>query len=374
MNSIAEDNTATCSRTKYKGWMECRLIQCCQKIGSGITPKGGDSVYVDTGIPLIRSQNVLNGEFSMDGLRHITPEQHERMKGSKVLPGDILFNITGASIGRCCLMPSSFQEANVNQHVCIVRLKESYHPAFFAYSLNSKVAKRALHESQAGGGREGLNFKNLGDFKVPVPPLPEQKAIAAVLQCWDRGIQKLEAKLAAKERVKKGLMQQLLSGRRRMPGFGKGWRMADGEWQMPDGWNLFKLQDIAVIHYGKDWKTVSDPNGAYPVYGTGGLMGYAKKALYEKPSILLGRKGTINKPIFINRPFWAVDTTFAIQTNDNADTRFLYYKFLTINWLIYSEASGLPSLSRSTIYQVPLDLPPLEEQKAIVEVLSAADR
>ena len=100
-----------------------KLGDICQKIGSGSTPKGGREVYLDSGIPIIRSQNVLNGILDMKDVAYISKEQHQKMKGTWVHPNDILLNITGASIGRSCVVPEDIQTANVNQHVCIIRLK-----------------------------------------------------------------------------------------------------------------------------------------------------------------------------------------------------------------------------------------------------------
>jgi type I restriction enzyme S subunit len=371
------------NRVGYKktkvGWIpqawDClRLKACSNKIGSGITPKGGDAVYVEHGIPFIRSQNVLAGQFSEVGLKYITEHQHGLMKSSALQPNDVLFNITGASIGRSCLLPINLNTANLNQHVCIIRLKDQFDPKLYSSILNSVIAKKQLYENQAGGGREGLNFANLGNFQVPAPPLPEQKAIADVLNSWDHGIRKLEAKLATKRRIKKGLMQELLSGQRRVAGFGPDLKVQEGACSIPEGWKSVKLANIVDLQYGKDWKTVVDPSGQFNVFGTGGLMGKSTRALFSAPAIILGRKGTIDKPFYVTAPFWAVDTTFVIHPRGQNILKFLYFKFLTINWKNYSEASGVPSLSRPTLQQIKVILPPVEEQQAIVKILNAADR
>ncbi|MCK5132517.1 MAG: restriction endonuclease subunit S, partial [Candidatus Sabulitectum sp.] len=196
--------------------------------------------------------------------------------------------------------------------------------------LNSRIAKKQLFENQAGGAREGLNFQNLGAFIIPLPPLPEQKAIASVLECWDKAIQKYEEKIEKKKNIKKGLMQKLLSGEQRLPGF-------DGEWED------VKTNDIMSVSYGKDWKAVAEENGSYPVYGTGGQIGTSSEYLFESPAILLGRKGTIDSPRYLSEPFWAVDTTFAIHCYTGANTEFIFSMFQTIPWRQYNEASGVPS-------------------------------
>ncbi|MGB0743592.1 MAG: restriction endonuclease subunit S [Opitutales bacterium] len=379
--------------------MKHRLIECCSKIGSGITPKGGDSVYVAAGVPLIRSQNVLDGAFSAEGLRYITAEQHDRMSGSKVYPDDILFNITGASIGRCCLLPAEMEEANVNQHVCIVRLKGGFHAPFFAYVLSSKVAKRALHESQAGGGREGLNFKNLGDFKIYAPPLPEQKAIASVLQCWDNGISQLEAKIAAKERVKKGLMQQLLSGQLRLSRFGEAGKWDKDECQMPDGWRKMKLSQISNLtaggtpsktrpeYWGGEipWMSSGDLNKKIVSEVSGRIteLGLKKSStkFIPKYSVLIGLagQGKTRGTVAVNNFELCTNQSVAAIIPDSSKAHYYFiYQNLEIRYDELRQLSagdgGRGGLNLTLLGNLPIVLPSLEEQKAIVRVLSAADR
>lgn len=103
-------------------------------------------------------------------------------------------------------------------------------------------------------------------------------------------------------------------------------------------------------------------------------MGLARKPLFQPPAILLGRKGTIDTPMFINEPFWAVDTTFVIQATSDVDMVYLYYKLILIRWKRYNEASGVPSLSRETIRGIDLKIPAhRKEQQAVASFLSASD-
>ena len=130
----------------------------------------------------------------------------------------------------------------------------------------------------------------------------------------------------------------------------------------------------AVTHsYGKDQKQVIDENGQYPILGTGGIIGRTNKFLYNKPSVLIGRKGTIDKPVYMDTPFWTVDTLFYTEAFENTTPKWLYYKFQTINWYLYNEASGVPSLSGSTIYKIEINLPCLVEQTKIANFLTAID-
>lgn len=135
-------------------------------------------------------------------------------------------------------------------------------------------------------------------------------------------------------------------------------------------WEEQKLEDIFKVRYGKDYKHLKE--GHIPVLGTGGIMTYVDKYLYEKPSVLIGRKGTINQPIFIDKPFWTVDTLFYTEIF-GADPKFTYYLALTINWLKYNEASGVPSLNVNNIKQIKVYIPSIKEQEKIISFMSKID-
>jgi type I restriction enzyme, S subunit len=197
-------------------WGKYKLGRLVKKIGSGITPKGGREVYLDRGIPLIRSQNVLWGKLSLKDVAYISLEQHSKMRNTQLKYNDVLLNITGASIGRSCVFAEIESMANVNQHVCIIRTAENLDPLFLSGYLNSQFGQAQILSFQAGGNREGLNFEQIRNFNIILPPLPEQEKIAAVLSAADEEISTLEKQLAAYKQQKLGLMQQLLTGKIRV--------------------------------------------------------------------------------------------------------------------------------------------------------------
>ena len=130
-----------------------------------------------------------------------------------------------------------------------------------------------------------------------------------------------------------------------------------------------KLGDILKVKSGHDQKTVECENGKYQILGTGGEIGRTNTFLYNKPSVLIGRKGTINKPMYKDEPFWTVDTLFYTEIKDGFSPKYVYYLFNTINWLRYNEASGVPSLTSSTIEKIKVKVPDLETQRKIAQVL-----
>lgn len=177
-----------------QGWEWVRLNALLQKIGAGSTPLGGREIYVSSGVKFLRSQNVWNDGLRLDGVAYIRPETHAKMAGTVVAANDLLFNITGASIGRCAVVPSDFDEANVSQHVTIVRTVLPALNAFLHKVLVSRHVQQAVMDVQVGVSREGLSIAKLGHFLIPVPPLAEQSRIVTRVEELMRLCDALEAK------------------------------------------------------------------------------------------------------------------------------------------------------------------------------------
>jgi len=161
------------------GWEVIRMGWLARKLGAGSTPLGGKSVYQREGVPFLRSQNVHDAGLRLDDVACIAHSIHERMSGTHVHPNDILLNITGASIGRCALVPSTFIEGNVSQHVAIIRLFLPDIRQFIHLSLTSPFFQKVIDDVQVGVSREGLSMQRLCLFPMLIPPLAEQHRIVA---------------------------------------------------------------------------------------------------------------------------------------------------------------------------------------------------
>ncbi|MCQ2593505.1 MAG: restriction endonuclease subunit S [Treponema sp.] len=134
-------------------------------------------------------------------------------------------------------------------------------------------------------------------------------------------------------------------------------------------WEYKKLGDVCDIINGKNQKEVLDENGAYPIYGSGGVMGYANDFLCRENTIIIGRKGSINNPIFVEEKFWNVDTAFGLQSKENYLPKLLFYFCKGFDFTTHNKGTTIPSLVKSDLLQIPVPLPPLEEQKRIVKIL-----
>jgi type I restriction enzyme S subunit len=151
-------------------------------IGSGITPRGGKSVYVKEGIPFIRSQNVYPDGLRLADIAYVTPELHKTMSRTHVEHGDVLLNITGASIGRSAHIPDNFKEANVNQHVCIIRTGPWIIPKYLSYWLNSPFAQDVILKTNVGVTRQGLNYVQIRSLPIPFTSIEDQRKIVEEIE------------------------------------------------------------------------------------------------------------------------------------------------------------------------------------------------
>ena len=177
-----------------------KMIDICEKIGSGATPRGGKEAYCDEGVSLVRSQNVLDFAFSRDGLAHINDEQAQKLNNVEVHEGDVLLNITGDSVARACMMDSVFLPARVNQHVAIVRGKENkVINSFILYFLQWRKGY-LLQLASAGATRNALTKGMIEQLEINLPSMNEQKKIVAILDSIQQKIQlnqKINDNLAA---------------------------------------------------------------------------------------------------------------------------------------------------------------------------------
>ena len=169
-------------------WKKTKIGDITSKVGSGVTPKGGSAVYKTSGHLFIRSQNVGNGCFLLDDVAYIDEATHKKQINTELKDGDVLLNITGASIGRTTVVNKNVEGGNVNQHVCIIRLLEDYSPNYICNYLLSYGGQKQIDSFQTGGNREGLNFEQIRSIKFFIPSFREQSKIASLLSLLEERI------------------------------------------------------------------------------------------------------------------------------------------------------------------------------------------
>ena len=186
-------------------WRMCRLGDIAIKVGSGITPKGGNSVYKQFGHYFVRSQNIGNGHLLLNDIAFIDNATHHKQISTEIKVDDVLLNITGASIGRCAIATQQIEGGNVNQHVCIIRLKSIANPIYICNFILSNKGQKQIDSFQAGGNRQGLNFEQIKTFLLHLPCRIEQDKLAKLLSLLDSRLSTQNKIIEQLESLIKGL-------------------------------------------------------------------------------------------------------------------------------------------------------------------------
>ena len=198
---------------RNESWLMKPLRSVTTKIGSGATPRGGQSAYKDSGVPLIRSLNIYDRRFKSKKLAFIDDEQADHLSNAIVEDRDVLFNITGASIARCCVAPTTYIPARVNQHVSILRpIQSELHCDFLCYMLTSRIYKDHLLGigDEGGSTRQAITKSQLQNLTVGLPGRSEQEVIVDKLKLIEAETQRLEYNLEHKQMALRELKQSLL--------------------------------------------------------------------------------------------------------------------------------------------------------------------
>lgn len=314
----------------------------------------------DEGVEYIEGTNIHDGHIDDVIDLYVTHEFDERHINSRLKKDDIVM-VQSGHVGECAVVGSHHENANC--HALIVMSNGGHVVSeFYVAYFYSGSGKNVISFIQTGNTVKHILASEMKKIIVPYPSLPEQKKIASFLSTIDDIITTTEAELTAWQERKKGVMQKIFNREVRFK--------ADDGSEFPE-WEEKRLGEVLSICHGKDYKHLS--SGVYPVLGTGGVITYVNSYLCNWECALIGRKGTIDKPQYMDKPFWCVDTLFYTEPEKQQFPKWQYYLFQIINWNKYNEASGVPSLSASTIENILVNVPSLPEQRKIADCLSSLD-
>ena len=357
-----------------EGWGESKLGPMTIKVGSGVTPLGGDKNYKKEGRPFVRSQNVGWGELILDDIAFIDEVTHRSFDSTEIRELDVLLNITGASIGRSAIADSRIAGGNVNQHVCIIRLNpKELDPIFLNQYLISQYGQKQIDSFQAGGNRQGLNFSQIRSFLLPLPPTKEEQIrIAGCLSSLNDLIGSESRKLDALKAHKKGLMQQLFPRegetvpRLRFPEFRDG-----------PGWGSMKVDELVdtVTPPKKLPTALYSAKGAFLIIDQSQdeICGWTddRDAIIREglPLIVFGDHTCILK--LVDQPFaQGADGIKILSARPDVDAQFLYH-YLCYAPVVMEEYKRHYSILKEKIVHFP-DIK-TGEQHRIASCLSSLD-
>lgn len=251
----------------------------------------------------------------------------------------------------------------------VLRKKEDVINDFYRHYFKSYPFIQDLNKNLEGI-RDGkmISYTQFSEILIPKPKIKEQKKIASCLSSLDEVISAYNERLEILKDHKKGLMQNLFPQEgEKMP------KYRFPEFKKDGNWEVKSFEQLFTIGNGRDYKHLD--SGDIPVYGSGGYMLSVNDYLYDGESVCIGRKGTIDKPMFLSGKFWTVDTLFYTHSFKKCLPMYIFYVFENIDWRNHNEAGGVPSLSKTNIYKIEILVPPtIQEQKKIASCLTALDK
>jgi len=341
---------------------------------NGFVGKATDHyVQSDDGVLYIQGYNIEENNFNLHGIKRVSKEFHNLHKKSCLQCGDLLTIQTG-DIGVTAVVPEYLAGANCHALIISRFFKDSIDPFFYCHYFNSEKIRSQFKEIETGTTMKHLNVGDLAVMQFPVPPLPEQRTIATALSDADARITSLDQLIAKKRDIRQAATQELLTGKRRLPGFNscKGFKQTEVG-VIPKDWNIRKISDFSPLQRGFDLPIYHYKSGPHPVVYSNGIMRRHEKAMVKGPGVVTGRSGTIGKVQFIEEDYWPHNTTLWVTNFKGNDPRFVYYSYQRFDFGRFSSGSGVPTLNRNDFHSFSIAVPSPEEQRAIATVLSDMD-
>ena len=351
---------------------ELKKIKDIAKVSVGLVIN--PSTYFDKNgtIPMITGKNVTEKGIVLDDIDLITEESNEFLESTRIWDGDLVTMRVGYP-GRTCLVKKEHDGINCAS-VIITRKNKTYQSQFFHYLTNSKLTTQQITKYTAGGARQVVNINSWKEFLITYPPLPEQQQIASILSNVDNLIQNTDKLIEKTTRLKKGLMQKLLTRGIGHAKFKKVKWYFGKEIEIPQEWEVVKFRSMIKMEYGTGLTEEKRDNFGNPVYGSGGLIGLHSKPIVNGPGIIVARKGSLGNVFLENNDFFPIDTVYYItEKQTEIDLKFLFYYLLFMKLENLRIVTSKPGISREDVYSYRILSIPFEEQQKIASILSNTD-
>lgn len=329
-------------------WKEYR-IKDLGEVVTGNTPPTSNREYYGTEYKFIKPTDMVEGQRFVSTTEEYYSELAYQKYKKCLLPPKTPCVVTIGSLGKkMCLTDT---ECFTNQAVNAVIPNKENDGEFLYYAFKASVLAYVKQlDSGTTSGRENVSKSSFSKIKVRVPPLPTQQKIASILSAYDNLIQNYKKQIEALQTAASELYKEWFV-RFRFPGY----QTTNFENGIPEGWKIERLTKLVGIKYGKDHSKLDDGN--IPVYGSGGIMRYCNKALYDKETVLIPRKGSLNNIMYANRPLWTVDTMFySIMLRKNF-AKYLYYVLSKIDMESFNAGAALPSMTTEILSHFKIIVP-----------------
>lgn len=310
--------------------------------------------YVEYGTPIVTVEHLGNRKFTEQNLPKVSDSDKERLKKYVLATGDIVFSRVG-SVDRCSYVDEEHNGWMFSGRCLRVRPSENIDSLYLYYYFCREETRQFVRNIAVGATMPSINTKLLGEVPVAVPDLQIQKMVSNILSTIDN-------KIELNNKINANLQQQAQA-------IFKSWFVdfepfQNGEFveselgPIPKGWRVGTLSELVAVKYGKDHKKLTD--GPYPVYGSGGIMRYVERPIYTKESVLIPRKGTLNNVIYLNEPFWSVDTMFYTEMKMENVAKYVYHFVSGKDLASMNSGSAVPSMTTDILNSMKVVIPTAE--------------
>ena len=325
------------------------IAEISNKVSSGGTPATSNNSYYENGnIPWLRTQEVDFKEIWDTDIK-ITEEGLNNSSAKWIPENCVIIAMYGATVGKIAInkIPLTTNQACANIEV-------NSEIAHYRYVFHYLMSQYEYIKSLGSGSQTNINAQIVKKIKIPIPPLSVQTEIVKILDALTALTSELTSELTLRRKQYEYYREKLLS--------------FDSLEQLNIGGAKKKLIDVAKIKNGKDWKHLGE--GDIPIYGSGGIMGYVDTYSYDKPTVLIPRKGTITNIFYLEEPFWNVDTIYYTEIDRTQILPKYFYHFMkTVDLTKLDTGSGRPSLTQAILNEITIFVPSIEEQQRIVSIL-----
>lgn len=350
----------------------CRPEKYSVKTGPFGSQLKGEDLKPEGKVIVYNQRNVIDNNFD-DVQFFVSKQKAEELEGFVTLPNDILVTSRG-TIGRAAILSPENKMGIL--HPCLIALRINYSKANLKWIVrwinDSDAFQKEIDSKSNATTIDVIYTDTIKNIRLCLPPVNEQEAIAAWLEqkCGeiDVAIAKVDREIELIDELKQSVISRAVT-RGLNPNVKL--RPSGIDWigEIPEHWIIAPFKRAMTINNGCDYKHIVC-EGGYPVIGSGGQFAYASDYLYDGEVLLLGRKGTIDRPIHFAGKFWTVDTMFYAVPNNEVCCKFMYYQSLGFPFDYYSTATALPSMAASDLANNPIVVPPLPEQRKIADYLN----
>ena len=323
-------------------------------------PLGTSLTAHETSHPYIRVTDMQPGTVSLADIKFVPESVFPAIKRYRIFQGDLFISVAG-TLGIVGRVPIELDGANLTENadrITNITCSQDY----LLYVLMSSPIQNTIDSIRTVGAQPKLALTRIRKFVIPLPPTKaEQEAIAEALSDADALIESLAQLLAKKRHLKQGAMQELFTGKKRLPGF-------SGEWEVR------LLGQIAPLQRGFDLPNGMLQRGPFPVVYSNGVLTYHAVFQVKGPGVVTGRSGTIGKVTFVEQDFWPHNTTLWVTSFKGNDPKFVFFLYTRVSLERFATGSGVPTLNRNDVHQFKISVPATRvEQTAIAAILSDMD-